>query len=92
MVSAFGTVPSEVLFGVYEARRRARRPSLVYCGNHARAKKRTAALIRDVGFDPVDVGPLRMARYMEPFALLVAQVAYEVEDGPEVAYRFERFT
>ena len=50
------------------------------------------AELRDVGFDPVDVGPLRMARYMEPFALLVAQVAYEVEDGPEVAYRFERFT
>jgi len=92
VVSAFGTVPSEVLFGVYEARRRVRRPSLVYCGNDARAKRRTAALIRDVGFDPVDVGPLRMARYMEPFALLVAQVAYEVEDGPEVAYRFERRT
>src|SRR5579871_609099 len=29
IVSAFGTVPSEVLFGVFEARRRARRPSLV---------------------------------------------------------------
>ena len=43
-----------------------------------------------VGFDPVDAGPLRIARYMEPFALLVAQLAYEREGGPQVAYRFER--
>src|SRR5512143_390689 len=33
IVSAFGTVPSEVLFGVYEARRRARRPDMLYCGD-----------------------------------------------------------
>jgi len=31
IVSAFNTVPSEVLFGVHQARRRAKRPSLVYC-------------------------------------------------------------
>jgi predicted dinucleotide-binding enzyme len=90
VVSAFGTVPSEVLFAVYEARRRQRRPSLVYCGDHAPAKKIVASLIRDLGFDPVDVGPLRVARYMEPFALLVAQIAYEGDAGPEVAYRLER--
>src|SRR5882762_4495708 len=30
VVSAFNTVPSEVLFGVYEQRRNAQRPSLVY--------------------------------------------------------------
>ena len=50
-----------------------------------------ARLIRDVGFDPVDAGPLRIARYTEPFALLVAQLAYEGKGGPELAYRFERF-
>ena len=33
VVSAFNTVPSEVLFGVYEARAKARRPSLVYYGD-----------------------------------------------------------
>src|SRR5207253_2310745 len=40
VVAAFQTVPSEVLFGVYEARRKAGRPSLVYCGDdetHAEA-------------------------------------------------------
>jgi predicted dinucleotide-binding enzyme len=91
VVSAFGTVPSEVLFGVFAARRKATKPSLVYCGDDARSKKLVAALIRDVGFDPVDAGPLRIARYTEPFTLLIARLAYEGDDGPELAYRFERF-
>ncbi len=91
VVAAFQTVPSEVLFGVYEARRKANRPSLVYCGDDESGKGVAAGLIRDVGFDPVDAGPLRIARYTEPFALLVAQLAYEGEGGPELAYRFERY-
>ena len=90
VVSAFGTVPSEVLFDVFEARRKATKPSLVYCGDDARSKKIAAQLIRDVGFDPVDAGPLRIARYTEPFTLLIAQLAYEGKGGPELAYRFER--
>jgi len=91
VVSAFGTVPSEVLFDVFEARRKARRPSLVYCGDDAKSKGIAAQLIRDVGFDAVDAGPLRIARYTEPFTLLIAQLAYEGDEGPELAYRFERF-
>jgi len=91
VVSAFHTVPSEVLFGVYAARRRAKRPHVVYCGDDAKSKRVAARLIRDVGFDAVDAGPLRIARYTEPFALLIAQLAYEGKGGPELAYRFERF-
>jgi predicted dinucleotide-binding enzyme len=91
VVSAFGTVPSEVFFAVYEARRNATRPSLVYCGDDESAKDIAATLITDVGFEPVDAGPLRIARYMEPFALLMGRLAYEGDDGPEIAYRFERF-
>jgi len=91
VVAAFNTVPSEVLFGVYEAKRKASRPSLVYCGDDESGKGVAAELIRDVGFNPVDAGPLRVARYTEPFALLVAQLAYEGKGDPELAYRFERF-
>ena len=50
-----------------------------------------AQLIRDVGFEPVDAGPLRIARYLEPFTLAMAQLAYEADDGPQVAYRIERY-
>ena len=92
VVSAFGTVPSEVLFDVFGAkRRRRRRPSLFYCGNDQAAKEIAATLIRDVGFEPVDAGPLRIARYLEPFALAMAQLAYDGDEGPELAYRLERF-
>ena len=90
VVAAFGTVPSEVFFAVYEARRKASRPSLVYCGDDRKSKKVAAELIRDVGFDPLDAGPLRMARHTEPFTMLIAQLAYEVKGGPALAYRFER--
>jgi predicted dinucleotide-binding enzyme len=91
VVAAFNTVPSEVLFGVYETKRRTGRPSLVYYGDDADAKDIAAQLIHDTGFEPVDAGPLRIARYTEPFALLVAQLAYEGKGGPELAYRFLRF-
>ena len=90
-VSAFNTVPSEVLVGVFKARRRTTRPSLAYCGDDSNSKGITAQLICDVGFLPVDLGPLRLARYTEPFALLVGRLAYEGTMGPSVAYRFERF-
>src|SRR5438105_6012322 len=92
VVSAFSTVPSEVLFDVFDAKRRTRRrPSLMYCGDDEDAKDVAASVIREVAFEPVDAGPLRIARYLEPFALAMAQLAYEGDDGPEMAYRFERF-
>jgi len=89
LVAAFGTVQSEVLFNVYQSKRA--RPSLVFCGDDPKAKKVAARLIRDAGFDPIDAGPLRIARYTEPFTMLIAQLAYEGKGGPRLAYRFERY-
>jgi 8-hydroxy-5-deazaflavin:NADPH oxidoreductase len=89
VVSAFSTAPSEVLFSVFEKRRRKARPDLVFCGNNKPAKKIAAKLIRDVGFDPVDLGELSTARYIEPFSLLLAEIAYGGSAGPQLAYRFE---
>ncbi len=96
VVSAFNTVPSEVLFGVYEAKRDASPPSLVYCGGDKRGKAVAAGLIRDVGFDPVDAGsptdrpvhrairPARRATGLrgkrEPRAGIPFRAACEVED------------
>ena len=92
VVCAFNTVPSEALFGVFASRHKTPRPSLVYCGDDRDSKRVAAKLIHDVGFDPVDAGPLRIARFTEPFALSVGQLAYEGAGGPELAYRFERFS
>lgn len=91
VVSAFNNIPSEVLFGVFAARGNATPPSMVYCGDKQRGKNIAATLIRDVGFDPVDLGSLRSARYTEPLAMIIAHLAYGGSEGPELAYRFERF-
>jgi predicted dinucleotide-binding enzyme len=92
VVSAFGSVPSEVLFPVFESRGNGSAPSLLYCGDDDDSKAMTARLIRDAGFGPTDVGPLSSARYIESFTMLIAKLAYEGDGGPELAYRFERFS
>jgi len=89
VVQAFNTVPSEVFLAVFEKRRRKQRPSVVYCGDDRKAKRVAAELISDVGFEPIDIGALRMARFSEPFTAIVAQQAYETDRGPALAYRFE---
>jgi predicted dinucleotide-binding enzyme len=91
IVSAFNTLPSEVFFAVFENRGRGNPPQCVYCGDDTKAKAVAARLIGDVGFEPIDAGPLRIARYTEPFTLLVGQLAYEGDRGPAMAYRFEWF-
>jgi len=91
VISAFSTIPSELLNTVWARRRRKARPDLLYCGGGAAAKKTAAQLIRDAGFNPVDLGALANARYVEPFSLLIAHIAYSGSKGPRLAYRFERF-
>lgn len=89
VVCAFSTAPSEVLLPVFERRKRRTVPDLVYCGDNKAAKKKAAALIRDVGFNPVDVGALSIARYVEPASLLLAEISYNGSRGPALAYRLE---
>lgn len=46
------------------------RPVQFLAGDDAQAKATAATLLRDLGFDPLDAGPLHRARLLEPFALL----------------------
>ena len=88
VVKAFNTVPAELLragAGIL-----AEQPGACYCSDDPRAKRIAARLIRDIGFEPVDCGPLAVARYLEPFALLVAELAYNRRGRPEVGVRFLR--
>src|SRR5207247_9991341 len=85
IVAAFNTVPSEVLFGVFSARRKPGRPSLVYCGEDSGGKRVAAGLLDGIRFDPVDVGPLRISRYIESFALFFAMMPYDGQGCTVVA-------
>jgi predicted dinucleotide-binding enzyme len=66
-------------------------PSLFYCGDDAAAKDTAAALIRDCGFDPVDAGPLSVARSQETLASVSGAVRRRLRPlsgrGPEGAPR-----
>jgi 8-hydroxy-5-deazaflavin:NADPH oxidoreductase len=41
-----------------------------FCGDDADAKRKVATLVGDVGFEPIDAGPLASARLLEPMMLL----------------------
>lgn len=57
-------------------------PSVFYCGDDAEAKAVVADLLRETECDPIDAGPLRNARYIEPAGMLLVQLAYAQQMGP----------
>jgi 8-hydroxy-5-deazaflavin:NADPH oxidoreductase len=65
-------------------------PTVFYCGDDRDAKVEAAALIRDAGLHPVDAGPLRSARYIEPLAMLITELGYSHRLGSEIAIRLMR--
>lgn len=92
-VSAFNTSPSECLFDVFALRgeKNEVRPQLLYYGDDERAKDIAAKLINDIGYEPLNAGPLRTARFVEPFAMVTAELAYAQPGGPKLTYRFSKF-
>jgi hypothetical protein len=44
--------------------------TMLYAGDDEAGKKVARQLISDIGFEPVDAGPLKNARYLEPLAML----------------------
>jgi predicted dinucleotide-binding enzyme len=92
VVSAFNTVPSELITALLDRPAVPAPPPMVaYCGD-PEAKRACAPLLADAGFAPVDAGSLRVARYLEPFGLLVAQLAYAEGANPALGYRFDTVT
>ncbi|MCR4524209.1 NADPH-dependent F420 reductase [Bosea sp. 47.2.35] len=89
-VAAFNTSPSEALFDVFARNGKEPRPHLLHYGDDVEAKKVVAALIEDVGYAPLDAGPLRTGRFAEPFAMVTAELAYAQAGGPKLIYRFDR--
>jgi NADPH-dependent F420 reductase len=84
VVKAFNTAGTKVManpqFGDHAA-------AMFYCGDDLAAKATVKQLIADLGFDPIDAGPLHSARYLEPLAMLYIHLAFKQGWGSNCAFR-----
>ena len=64
--------------------------TMFYCGGDNAAKRTAAQLAKDLGFDPVDAGPLKEARLLEALALLWIHLAVFQKQGTGFAFRMMR--
>jgi predicted dinucleotide-binding enzyme len=64
--------------------------TMFICGDDAAAKATVTDLVKTLGFDVVDAGPLRQARLLEPLAMLWISLAYAQGQGPNIAFRLMR--
>src|SRR5689334_22666040 len=60
---------------------------MFFCGDDASAKQAARALAVELGFEPMDAGPLARARLLEPFALLWITLAFTPGHGREFAFQ-----
>jgi hypothetical protein len=59
---------------------------MAVAGDDADAKKTVMGLAGDLGFEPVDAGPLSMSRHLEPTAMLWIKLAYAQGMGREFGF------
>jgi len=62
-------------------------PSMFFVGDDPDAKQQVATLIRDAGYEPIDGGPLRNARYLEPLCFFTVQLAYSQGYGDHIGLK-----
>jgi hypothetical protein len=62
------------------------RLAMFVCGDDADARAVVAGLAAELGFEPVDCGPLRSARYLEPMAMVWITLAYPLKNGPDFGF------
>ncbi|HFC12619.1 MAG TPA: hypothetical protein ENJ56_07215 [Anaerolineae bacterium] len=61
--------------------------SAFYCSNFDNAKAVVVQLATEMGFDPIDAGPIKNARLLEPLAALWTQLAFVTHHGTETAFK-----
>lgn len=60
----------------------------IAAGDNEAARKAVLELAEAIGFDPVDAGPLKNARSLEPLAFLNIQLSWVLGNGPNVGFKF----
>jgi len=82
VVKAFNTVFAQVLGGRAAG---AGKVQVFYAGDDDDAKRTVRSLIESMGFEPLDVGPLSNARYLEPLGMLNIYLGYAAKLGTDIA-------
>jgi predicted dinucleotide-binding enzyme len=62
--------------------------AMLYAGDDASAKATAAKLASDIGFNPIDAGPLSQAHWLESFAWLWISMAVKYGQGRDFAFAF----
>lgn len=66
------------------------KPVMFFAGDDQAKRATVAALLADLGFDPVDAGPLVAARLLEPYAMLWIDLAMKRGQGRDFAFALMR--
>ena len=61
--------------------------SAFIAGDDDAAKRVVMQLAADIGFDPVDVGTLRSARYLEPMGMLLISLGFSLKMGTNIGIK-----
>ncbi|MFX1274083.1 MAG: NADPH-dependent F420 reductase [Promethearchaeota archaeon] len=72
---------------INEVKTRSPKPSTFICGDDSKAKSLVKELGQIIGYDVVDCGPLKNARFLEPLAMLWIELAYTQGMGPGIAFK-----
>jgi predicted dinucleotide-binding enzyme len=89
VVKAFNAVFAEV----YESQTPqidGRSISIFFAGDESKSKECVREVIARLGFDPVDAGPLRNSRYLEPLSLLNIHLGRELGFGAHIGFSLLR--
>ncbi len=63
------------------------RLTALVAGEDAASKDMVRKLAEEIGFDSVDAGPLKSARYLEPLGLLNITLGYGLKMGTDIGFR-----
>ncbi len=84
VVKAFNTLSAATMedpqYGDHQA-------SMYYCGDDVSAKAVVRQLAEELGFSAIDCGPLRLARQLEPLAMLYVHLAVFEGWGGDCAFK-----
>ncbi|GES53367.1 hypothetical protein FBZ99_11186 [Rhizobium sp. ERR 1071] len=58
---------------------------VLIAGDDEKAKRAVSSLVKSIGFEPVDAGPLRNARFIEPIGEMNIHFGFFLGKGPTVA-------